>query len=378
MGCLVAAGRVDAESLGPVMRALLSNLPRWMARVPRGWLVLLVIWLLGLATLGAVLLVQQRLDQRRRAQVAVADLRLQVNLLPRIALNLTHRLTPLEVRGELRAGEASIATTARRLDGLSGGDRDATLIMSRARPAFALLDLVSVLASSGHFQSATNLLGLTLLPGGAGYKLNAAFDEVDAEYDRQAADARALADAGTIAAIVLMLIAFSLALQRAIRLAGENRRLLEQSRADAFTDDLTGLPNRRKLLADINELLGPAATPESLVLGMFDLNGFKAYNDMFGHPEGDVLLTRLGRRLEAAVDGAGQAYRMGGDEFCVIARGAGADAVLERALLRTHSGRPTGTCTTTSARRASTRWWSSAPPEAAPAGTSAAVRNLST
>jgi two-component system, cell cycle response regulator len=52
---------------------------------------------------------------------------------------------------------------------------------------------------------------------------------------------------------------------------------------------------------------------------LFDLNGFKAYNDVYGHPAGDALLTRLGSGLTRAVDGRGSAYRMGGDEFCVLA-----------------------------------------------------------
>jgi diguanylate cyclase (GGDEF)-like protein len=56
-----------------------------------------------------------------------------------------------------------------------------------------------------------------------------------------------------------------------------------------------------------------------MVLTMFDLNGFKNYNDNFGHPAGDALLLRLGRALQEAVGPfAGRAYRPGGDEFCVI------------------------------------------------------------
>ena len=50
---------------------------------------------------------------------------------------------------------------------------------------------------------------------------------------------------------------------------------------------------------------------------MFDLNGFKGYNDSFGHPAGDALLARLGARLAAALPGR-EAYRLGGDEFCAL------------------------------------------------------------
>jgi diguanylate cyclase (GGDEF)-like protein len=51
---------------------------------------------------------------------------------------------------------------------------------------------------------------------------------------------------------------------------------------------------------------------------MFDLDGFKGYNDTFGHLAGDALLARLGGKLAAAVFPHGMAYRLGGDEFCAV------------------------------------------------------------
>ena len=54
------------------------------------------------------------------------------------------------------------------------------------------------------------------------------------------------------------------------------------------------------------------------MLVLFDLDGFKQYNDAFGHLAGDGLLARLGTRLESVVIGQGRAYRLGGDEFCVL------------------------------------------------------------
>src|SRR3712207_6743809 len=54
------------------------------------------------------------------------------------------------------------------------------------------------------------------------------------------------------------------------------------------------------------------------VLVLYDLDGFKGYNDTFGHPAGDALLARLGRALDEAVVGFGTAYRPGGDEFCAL------------------------------------------------------------
>jgi diguanylate cyclase (GGDEF)-like protein len=52
---------------------------------------------------------------------------------------------------------------------------------------------------------------------------------------------------------------------------------------------------------------------------LFDLDGFKGYNDGFGHPAGDALLARLGAKLASVPGSRGDAYRLGGDEFCLIA-----------------------------------------------------------
>jgi diguanylate cyclase (GGDEF)-like protein len=60
------------------------------------------------------------------------------------------------------------------------------------------------------------------------------------------------------------------------------------------------------------------------MIALFDLDGFKQYNDLYGHSAGDELLARLGARLETTMQGVGVAYRMGGDEFCVLAP-AGSD-----------------------------------------------------
>jgi len=82
------------------------------------------------------------------------------------------------------------------------------------------------------------------------------------------------------------------------------------------TDPLTGLPNRRRLINDLDKAL---ESGESTLLMLFDLNGFKGYNDTYGHVAGDALLTRLGQRLLGAAVPFGMAYRLGGDEFCVVA-----------------------------------------------------------
>ena len=110
-----------------------------------------------------------------------------------------------------------------------------------------------------------------------------------------------------IAAVLLALIGLALLM---------GRRWTRTSQ-QAETDSLTGLGNRRKLGADLSRLLAGADESKRLTLCAYDLNGFKNYNDSFGHPAGDALLGRFGARLSTAA-GAGNAYRLGGDEFCVV------------------------------------------------------------
>jgi diguanylate cyclase (GGDEF)-like protein len=113
---------------------------------------------------------------------------------------------------------------------------------------------------------------------------------------------------------------------RATLTFGENVAMLRTSRDEALTDALTGLGNRRALARALDELL-PQADPERpLVLALFDLDGFKQYNDTFGHPAGDTLLVRLGGNLSAFLHGRGRAFRMGGDEFCALFQTSGEPA----------------------------------------------------
>ncbi len=110
----------------------------------------------------------------------------------------------------------------------------------------------------------------------------------------------------------------------------ENLAMLVGSRRLALTDPLTGLSNRRQLMEDLELACEQGREREPWQLILYDLNGFKRYNDTFGHPAGDALLQRLSGRLRAIVAAHGTAYRMGGDEFCVLIRSATAeDALVE-------------------------------------------------
>jgi GGDEF domain-containing protein len=110
----------------------------------------------------------------------------------------------------------------------------------------------------------------------------------------------------------------------------ENMSMVASFRTEARTDALTGLANRRRLLDDLERLLtcdgGPAC------FAVFDLNGFKQYNDSYGHLAGDALLTRLGKNVASSVGQRGTAYRLGGDEFCLLWHGESEhELVVERA-----------------------------------------------
>jgi diguanylate cyclase (GGDEF)-like protein len=146
------------------------------------------------------------------------------------------------------------------------------------------------------------------------------------EYRARAAQQQTQATVGSTAAILLLFCAFALVSRRsyrarsaAERLAAENARLALEHLHEARTDALTGLRNRRALIDDLAIAIPAADSRRELVVALFDLDGFKHYNDTFGHPAGDRLLARLGGRLQSAVAGVGTAYRMGGDEFCVLA-----------------------------------------------------------
>lgn len=104
------------------------------------------------------------------------------------------------------------------------------------------------------------------------------------------------------------------------------RNHIEREAAErfAFTDQLTGLPNRRVLERAFEKLDLSKGTP---VAAMFiDVDGFKVINDTLGHEAGDQLLKRLGGRLSAAMRDEDLVVRLSGDEFMVLAQGVDSQA----------------------------------------------------
>jgi diguanylate cyclase (GGDEF)-like protein len=104
------------------------------------------------------------------------------------------------------------------------------------------------------------------------------------------------------------------------------QRVMERTRelqVLAECDPLTGLPNRRHLLALLQAALAAARSAQQLVAVFFlDLDNFKNINDSMGHGFGDEVLKAIAKRLQEIALGLGFAARLGGDEFTVIFTGA--------------------------------------------------------
>jgi diguanylate cyclase (GGDEF)-like protein len=119
-------------------------------------------------------------------------------------------------------------------------------------------------------------------------------------------------------ALLVLVPAASVAILLAVRerLARERDSL----RISALSDPLTGVANRRSLLARIDyEIARHGRSRRSFALLMLDLDGFKLLNDRFGHPAGDDLLREVAAALARSIRDQDTVARVGGDEFCVLA-----------------------------------------------------------
>jgi diguanylate cyclase len=121
-----------------------------------------------------------------------------------------------------------------------------------------------------------------------------------------------------IGTLALAFIRMSIALSQARNIGHE--RIL------ARTDDLTTLPNRRRLISEIQNF----ATRKGALL-LLDLDGFKPVNDKYGHEVGDKVLQQVAHRFTRALPNGALLARLGGDEFGILVDGA-AESVMEIAL----------------------------------------------
>lgn len=111
----------------------------------------------------------------------------------------------------------------------------------------------------------------------------------------------------------------------------EAEKLSEENRRIAFSDPLSGLPNRRELLTRLDRLEARAdPLPDSLAVIFIDLDGFKEVNDEHGHQAGDALIRSICLRLGQHCPAHARLARVGGDEFAVLLESPRAQAEAER------------------------------------------------
>lgn len=138
--------------------------------------------------------------------------------------------------------------------------------------------------------------------------------------------------------------------ERTRDLEAANRRLGEL----AVTDELTGVFNRRRFNEDCAARLCDGVALSPFALTMFDLDHFKRYNDCYGHQAGDRVLQQVAQCAAAVLEGQGQLYRLGGEEFAALFNADSAEQALAvtqrllvsiRALDLPHGGNPAGRVT---------------------------------
>jgi diguanylate cyclase (GGDEF)-like protein len=131
-----------------------------------------------------------------------------------------------------------------------------------------------------------------------------------------------------VAVLVCCLLVYTLFIQRrAFAKIHAHSAALDR---EAAHDPLTGLPNRRRLLAAIDALATPSDDLRRTGLLYLDIDGFKSVNDALGHSAGDALLCELGETLRAATRQQDMLARVGGDEFVLLATDCGDDEQLRQ------------------------------------------------
>jgi diguanylate cyclase (GGDEF)-like protein len=285
-----------------------------------------IVIVLSLAAIFAIAVLEERAGAGRDAQLKLATLKSDLTELQNAPFTANPRTggSPESARQLMQDGKRRVAGTLAALRRSSPVPALAR-IPSPLRTNYAALDEIYAIGAAGddYGAYADHLAGVAAQTMDG---IEDALNEATGEYDRRASASDFRAKVGSAVTIFLLALAFVFLYRRVGRaravaesLSRENARLAATSHEEARTDSLTGLPNRRALVDDLDAELARAGGKRPVMIALFDLDGFKQYNDTFGHPAGDALLARLGERLGAAVEGIGTAYRMGGDEFCVLA-----------------------------------------------------------
>ena len=230
------------------------------------------------------------------------------------------------------AAQPRIDEGMRQLRDLTGNDADARehvrIIAAQVRALTDWQRQVIALQRSGRHDRAVALIG-----AGDGKRLiEALLDEIahvelhaQVSLSASTREAQALArnsewyQYGLTLVGLLLLLSTSfatLAVRRSIKAEAEVREELHRR---AMTDDLTGLANRRELLASLDRAIaGARRSRRPLALAVLDIDHFKSINDSHGHPAGDAVIRRIAMLAVDVMRGQDTVGRLGGEEFAIV------------------------------------------------------------
>jgi diguanylate cyclase (GGDEF)-like protein len=273
--------------------------------------------LVAAAMAVAITTLRAQSDDARHAQLVLAHLDVDAQRISRVEWQVTAAGLTRELGQEFRLasgemdGHAAEYERENRTDGPDLSRETAAYVAAVAK-LLALID-------GGHLMQSETFDERYVDPSFA--RLQRGVQAISLVQKKRADKAAGQTDVGITASLLIAALALVLLVWRfdTVRHAAA-RKWRENLEVQALHDALTGLPNRRKLLLDLEQALLRAHAGESCALILCDLDGFKTYNDTFGHLEGDLLLERLSDKLARALASHGTAYRLGGDEFCGLLR----------------------------------------------------------
>lgn len=317
---------------------------RGHARVLRRSIVLLVIAMLGLASVSAVLVLDasntlQRVQRQTDFNSAVPTLRSIIETLlsaeaAQRAFLLTGHENFLATYAEDMATLKKHAEATQKLFPVDSYetrqlDRVGYLVqqkhaeMDQAVRVFQKGDSAAAVASVkdkvwvGHTHEIRTALNATINKG----------QQEQKELTRHIAEGAQRAQILLIIAVSLLVLVLALAIYQVRTMVRANTAYLTQLDHDATQDPLTGLSNRRLFTAWLERSVALADRQQRQLAVIFiDLDGFKAVNDTCGHEAGDQLLQRVAVALRQSVRQSDLVARLGGDEFAILA-GEGKDSL---------------------------------------------------